>query len=653
MSLKQLANHTPLINLALLETLKGENINDEIDLFIPYIALIVNEIESESFNISDVKLGLKERFGINPPESALKSILIRAKKKRVITQSYGVYFKNPEVISRLVHNANHKRNEIENSINRILLNFKEFSLAAHNKTLTLEECEIFLYTFLTEHMSTFVGIIGGQKAKIETKIKNSQFLTASYITNLYKEQPALSEDLMRVVKGMILSNYISYADKTTTKRHLENITIYLDSPILLGILGYSGRSKEVALNEFISLIKSLKVHIKVFDITIDEVQRLFSIWAEKLEKKNYSSFNSKTLELLRSKGIDKARLESESVLLESKLNDLDIDIVNNFKIDEEFNCDFRGLEAFLIRKGFENNLHHDITCVSRVFNLRKGKKISSLNDTFSLFVTLNLNFERYTNSHLINELPRSSIPVVITERLLSTILWLKNPKLFDNLPAKNLLADAYASIYADDRFWSTFITRLELLRKQGDVSENDFMLVRWDKSLMDKVNETSLDTGTEFDDDDVFEIVDSIKLEHTKESTKTISELNESNTRALLLKDIEIESKADELIRKDRALTTIEIKVASFSSTLSHVATATLSTIIFLLLVYAIAAALPPSILTLGQYYTLPGWLNNFSAFLLLSITILSLVYGLTLIKAYKSIHSFLFNKIHSLFSKQ
>jgi len=653
MSLQQLANHTPLINLALLETLKGENINDEIDLFIPYIALIVDEIDSESFKLLDVKHGLRERFGINPPESALKSILVRAKKKKVISQNYGVYFKNPEVIGRLVHDANHKRNEIEGSINKIIFNFQEFAFNIHNKELSLEECEVFLYTFLTEHMSTFVGLIGGKKEKLETKIKNSQFLTASYITNLYKEQQALSEDLMRVVKGMILSNYISYADKTTTKRHLDNITLYLDTPIILGIMGYSGRSKEIALNEFVSLIKSLKINIKIFDITLDEVQRLFNIWGEKLEKKNYSSFNSKTLELLRSKGIDKARLDTESVLLESKLNALEIEVVSNFKIEEKFNCDVRGLESYLIHKGFENDLHHDITCTARVFNLRKGNKISTLNDTFSLFVTLNLNFERFTNSHLIKELPRASIPVVITERLLSTILWLKNPKLFGNLPAKNLLADAYASIYADDRFWSTFITRLELLRKQGEISEKDFMLVRWDKSLMDKVNETSLDTGTEFEDDDVFEIVESIKLEHTKDSIKTIDELNETNAKALQLKDLEIGAKEDELIRKDRALTAIEIRISSLASRLAHITTGLLSAIIFLLLVYAIAAALPPSSLTLGQYFKLPDWLNNFSAFLLLSITILSLMYGLTLNKAYKEIHSWFYKKIHGFFSQK
>jgi len=501
-------------------------------------------------------------------------------------------------------------------------------------------------------MSTFVGLIGGKKEKLETKIKNSQFLTASYITYLYKEQQALSEDLMRVVKGMILSNYISYADKTTTKRHLDNITLYLDTPIILGIMGYSGRSKEIALNEFISLIKSLKINIKIFDITLDEVHKLFNIWGEKLEKKNYSSFNSKTLELLRSKGIDKARLETESVLLETKLNALEIEVIYNFKIEEKFNCDFRGLESYLVRKGFENDLHHDITCTARVFNPRKGNKVSTLNDTFALFVTLNLSFERFTNSYLIKELPRSSIPVVITERLLSTILWLKNPKLFGNLPAKNLLADAYASIYADDRFWSTFITRLEFLRKQGEISEKDFMLVRWDKSLMDKVNEASLDTGTEFEDDDVFEIVESIKLEHTKDSIKTIDELNETNAKVLQLKDLEIEEKEDEIIRKDRVLTALEVKISSFASGLAHITTGLLSAIIFALLVYAIAAALPPSSLTLGQYFKLPDWLNNFSAFLLLSITILSLMCGLTLKRAYKEIQHRFYKKIHGFFSE-
>ena len=50
--------NTPLVNLALLEAMKGQRITDEIDVFIPYLALSICKIENESFDIQDVKEGV-------------------------------------------------------------------------------------------------------------------------------------------------------------------------------------------------------------------------------------------------------------------------------------------------------------------------------------------------------------------------------------------------------------------------------------------------------------------------------------------------------------------------------------------------------------------------------------------------------------------
>lgn len=652
MPLQKLANHTPLINLALLETLKAENINDEIDIFIPFIALIIKDIDGESFQLPDVKRLLTKRFEITPPDSALKIILIRAKKKNLFTQKNGIYFKCPLEIDKLVFNANHKRNEIEDSISRILIEFARYAQEAHDKKLTLEEVEYFLYSFLTDHMSTFVGIIGGKKAKIETKIKNPHFLTASFIRKLEEEHSPLSKDLMTIVKGMILSNYISYADKTTSKKTLENITLYLDSPIILGILGYSGRSKENALTEFMRLIQSLKIKIKIFDVTLDEVQRLFGIWGEGLERKQYTKFNSKTLEYLKSRNIDKARLETESALLENALEKLGIFVAYDFKIIPEFNCDVATLEDTLIKKGFENDLRHDLTCVSRVFNLRANRKITTLNQSLDVFVTLNLGFERVANSYLLKELPKSSIPVIISERLLSTILWLKNPKIFSNLPSKILLANAYSSIYADDKFWSTFLSRLDQLRKIGDVTEEDFIIVRWDKTLMDKVNETSLETGCDFDDDDVFEIIESIKKEHSSDAQQKIDQLKRSSLEIITSKTAEIQDVQSKLTTRESSLNSLTEHLTRLSQIFSHLITGTCAVVVLILLILATVASLPPSALTLGQYYTLPPLLNNTSVFILLVLGLSGSIFGITLYATYVKTYRWIARKIFAALYK-
>lgn len=642
--------HTPLINLALLETLKGEKINDEIDLFIPYTAIIISKIEAESFRVHDIKSGFKKEFGINPPESAIKSILTRAKKKRIISLTNGLYFKNHSLVEEISQNANKKKAELEDSLNRVLTAFQQHAKDTHEKDLSSEEAETFLYNTLTANLSILIGNIGGKRAQIETKIKNTEYLTATFIKSLFDTASLLTNDLNTIIKGIILSNYISYADKATNKRHLKNITLYLDTPIILGILGYSGHSKEVALREFLELIQSLQINIKIFDITQDEIQKLLHTWGIDLERKNYTKFNSKTLELLRAKGIDKARLETESALLEKSLNKLGINVDSQFKWEEQYNCDFAALERTLIKKGFENNLRHDINCAARTFNLRAGRRASTLNDKLDLFVTLNASFERLANSHLINELPSGSIPVVISERLLSTVLWLKNPNIYKNLPSKILLANAYSSIYSDDKFWQSFVTRLEQIKKRGEITEDDFLLVRWDKSLIDRIHQTSIDTGVEFEDYDVFDIVESIKKNSTQEANTKIEAIASEAAIALIQKEEIIQQRERESRTANQALQNIEQRIIHFSSGIAHLACGLAALLLITLTSYAILKALPTTSINPGKYITLPDILNSTAALLLLIFTILSLLFGFTFKAAYKSAHSKLSTKIRDLF---
>lgn len=631
--------HTPLINLALLETLKGENINDEIDLFVPYTAIIINKLESESFCVSDVKQGFKREFGITPPESALLSILTRTKKRKLISLNHGRYFKNHRALSELSQAAESKRTELEDSLNRVLIEFQKFANEKHEKQLSTEETENFLYKFLTANLSTFIGSIGGKRSEIETKIRNTEYLTASFIKTLFETSSPLTSDISIIVKGIILSNYISYADKTTNKKSLSNITLFLDTPIVLGILGYSGHSKEVALKEFLDLILSLEIKTTIFDITFDEIQKLFHVWGSDLERGNYNRFNTKTLELLRARGIDKARLETESALLESTIGKLGIDTITDFKWEEKYNCDFAALEQHLRRKGFENNLGHDVNCAARAFNIRAGRKVTTLNEKLGLFVTLNTTFERAANSYLINELPRGSIPVVISERLLSTVLWLKNPSIHKNLPSKILLANAYSTIYSDDKFWHSFITRLEQIKKRGEITEDDFLLVRWDKSLLDRVHDASIDTGTEFEDSDIFDIVESIKEKNQRESNEHIEKITTNAASAIIEKDEEIALKSQKIDEQDNRIRSLNSHLLKLSSLASHVICIAISSILIALTSYGIIKALPPSSINLGSSITLPDEINSFSVILLLTFTLLSLICGFTFKSAYTASH--------------
>ena len=73
-----------IVNLALLESLKAHDFKDEIDLYIPFLANTILEIENYPFDVPSLANKFKEKFGFKPPEAVVKVLLVRAKKKKLV-----------------------------------------------------------------------------------------------------------------------------------------------------------------------------------------------------------------------------------------------------------------------------------------------------------------------------------------------------------------------------------------------------------------------------------------------------------------------------------------------------------------------------------------------------------------------------------------
>jgi len=510
--------------------------------------------------------------------------------------------------------------------------FKEYSKAGHSVDISDKEASNFLYDYVRNHISEFVGALSGGFNGVETKIKNSEYLTACFIKNLYEENKDRLGDLERIIKGVLLANYITYADKITTKTSFSNITIYLDSPIILGLLGYSGPIRKRSLREFIGLLKDLEISINIFESTVDEVKRLFWAWKDGLEKKSYDDFNPKTLELLKSKGLDAAGLETEIALADSKIGNLGITISKYFKIDQKHQCDEAGLERHLQSWGFRNDLRHDIACISKVFNTRKGTKITSFDNTFSIFATLNSKMERSANEYFESEIGSRSIPLVASERWLATMLWLKKPNVFSQLPLNLLISNAYSTIYSDDNFWNSFVTRLNDLKKRGEVSENDFKLVRWDRSLIEKVHETSIETGEDFENEDIFDIVESIKKEHFQVKDDEINILKKESEESL--ERLSKEKQEIELVNSKK-----NEKIEGLSNLLATISASSISALLILAVIYALFLTFPQNPFVENGEVNFKSWIAIITIGTLILLTLGNLVFGSTIKGGYHWVH--------------
>jgi len=516
-------NNSPLVNLSLLECLKGEKYRDELDLYMPFLANILIELGTDVIDKELLQATFQDKFKINIPLTALNSILVRAKKNNFLRKKNGCLFIQHDVIKQISDQNKSKKEEIQQSVNLISESFIDFAKLHFDQTLDFEFAESSLYDFIRANISIFADSIGKDKPQKKAKIKNKDYLMAMFIKYIHDEKKSLIPEISKIVKGTLLANYLTFADKTVQKKKFTNISVYLDTPIIMGLLGWDGPKRENSLKELIDLLIDLKVNIHVFDVTLREIKAVLNNWARSLELKKYENIHEKTRQLFESRGTRPEHIETEIALLESNLVNLGISLVDNYTLNPKFCCDEEKLEKYLRRIFKSNNSRvHDTQCVAMVYNSREGKTVSSLNKTFSIFISSNKYLAEVTTRFFKNDIEPNSIQLVASEKWLATFLWLKHPENFKNLPFDLLLTEAYSALNTDDRFWNGFLRRLKDLKSKGEISEEDFNTVRWNSSTFSMAQKASVLGGDEIPDEDIYEIVANVKAKEHEKINETV-----------------------------------------------------------------------------------------------------------------------------------
>ncbi|MCU8082275.1 hypothetical protein [Shewanella sp. SM23] len=86
--------------------------------------------------------------------------------------------------------------------------------------ITYEFGEESLYNFIRANISIFTENIDGGIPETKTKIKNKQYLLASFIKYIHQQKKSLIPDITRIVKGTLLANYLTFADKSSQKNKI-------------------------------------------------------------------------------------------------------------------------------------------------------------------------------------------------------------------------------------------------------------------------------------------------------------------------------------------------------------------------------------------------------------------------------------------------
>jgi len=507
-------NNKLLYTYTLVKTLHEQG-KDYIDTFYPFV-LKVLPTDKSSLNLASVQEKIKEDWELNIPEHSLKSIINRAKRRGYVAveqRQTRLSEKGVEYLDRLEpeKNVNRRINELLEDI-KIYLNIPQLSLK--------EVYEVLLH-FINENIESvaeFFDPSGVHRLSVpQVKIQKLGPKIVQYFELVEKQKPGPWETLRDIVYGSVISTSIMSSNIAEINKKFKDFQVFLDSNFIFSLFEFHFPEINKPAKELFKLLKIYKFELKVFDFTIDEIVNVLSNYYK--ERHIYVSgikVNS-IYSNLKSKGWTNEDVREFIQKIEVRIWNLGIKI-------ERSNIDFK---TYKPRKEYVDSIlkykplqfhqtervrYLDLAAIEKVKEIRNSPK-REIERSKAIFLTSDLKLSRFDFLELDHK-EKATVCEVIPDRLLTNLLWLKNPTIVKDIPLKSIIAIHSREIFIDVKIWRRFYENIRKLKEEGHIENKDISMLFYNKHIEEVLSG--------LDELDADKITSEFILEEIKKTSDTI-----------------------------------------------------------------------------------------------------------------------------------
>lgn len=451
------------------------------DLLSAICSLVLQCIESGE-SIEELQRSFRDSYLTDIPLESVKTVLKRLKSDHLI--EYDTSFTN----IRLSDSGRAAKNRLHNSIRGLRRDFAALvdNMRAFYKSKKYSNPKNFeqeLLLFIDQNIGYTSGIMRGIK---DGTLKNATNV-AEYFAHLEKTSPEKFKLLQNIFFGRVYINIIKTRDAYSKDITLNATNVYLDTNLLLSILGFHDDSSTKQAKELLDILRSTqKIEILVFDETVIEARQLLQSAGKQMARYNNKIPVDSIYYKLKILGHTK---ESITILMENLEENIlreNIKIVPLPIIDEStseyqnFATDVSSTAAKLDRAKAGGTLRHDVRVLCAVKSLRQNMNSKLFEKSQQLFVTPDIAINTVTHSLAKKEL-KYPLSVSVTE-IVST-LWMRNlgdDKIANNIVRQSIMAYVRERAISHD-LWEKFMTTVEEAAQQKHLSKDDIAVLMSDE----------------------------------------------------------------------------------------------------------------------------------------------------------------------------
>ena len=410
--------------------------------------------------------------------------------------------------------------EIERKINELLEDIRDYLNKKFQLSLDSNEIYKILLLFINENISSVIEFFNpGERITtigIPTK-KNRKYgkELVSYFEIAEKQKPVFYKTLQDIVYGSMISTLASNKNIAEANKKFKHTQVFLDSNFLLSLLELHFPELNKPVIELFNLLRLYKFKLKVFDFTIDEIVNVLRnylneqhLYVPDIQVNSiYSNLKSLgwTVEDVR-EFIQK--IEEQILSLDILIEPTNINIKNYKPKKEEY------LSKILEYKPFQNSRarNHDLVVIEKIKEIRSSPK-REIEKSKAFFLTSDLKLAKF-NFIVMEHKQRATICEVIPDRLLTNILWLKNPIIKKDIPLTSIIAIHSREVFIDREIWKRFYENLKKLKKEKNINDKDLSMIFYNHHIEQVLSG--------FDASEIDKITPDLILEEIQKTSRTI-----------------------------------------------------------------------------------------------------------------------------------
>lgn len=491
---------------------------DYIDNFVPFLAECLRKTVHPEVSLAELQQCFVTSFGLKIPQGALKTILNRAARQGYVQKTQGIYKKNDSKLEGI--DLTSVRADVLRKHEALLGKLVRFCDSEHNVKLSAQEADASLIAYLQERSTPVLAAALDGQAIIASSAptRNNDFLVNAFIRKLNESDPEGMDFLETIVKGSMLANAMVFPDLGSIDRRFNKVEIYFDTNFLLRALGTAGEAIKVSCIELLELLYEQNADLKCFEHTFDEMRGVLHAAANALRRPDGIRGNyGETIEYFIRQRSQPSDVEFEIARLEKKLNGLRVRIKPRPPQTDPLAVNEVMLETVLKKEvGYQrpDALRNDVDSLTAIYRLRAGRFPVHIESCDALFITTNPSLAKAGVVYFREGEGKAftgSVPICLTDSVLTTLLWLKKPLDVGDLPRKRIIADCYAALNPSDSLWKRFLQEIDRLEKQGDITEDDYHLLRLSMEARSALVNITLGDVSAFSEGTIEEVLEKAK----------------------------------------------------------------------------------------------------------------------------------------------